>query len=535
MRLLGKRNKLIIVGTLIVAGVLVGGYFLYIGLQNKQDSLRLSITELEPLSEFARVRRVSSVYEDGVYSEQYRIDARLNGVVDDGDVWTLFLSDFDTENSPVEAELQLTKALGLEEYNLLEYVTEGSSIPISLQCNFINTGDVELTFPEYIDLLVTGTEFEVNGELDYWSVILGGEAMSPNPFTTDGVRTIGDSILSWVESVQSDAPLPGGTKYVVETGEVIQEGSSPRTSLFVLWGLADYYPLATAEKQEEILSFLEKEIATFTGYSMQSNDWSCNLLREAADNLSGCTDERCMSIQTDFKRLCEEDYSLGGVESPAEEYSTLEAVLEQRGADTTGVEYANSWGVLIPEATVVSNLVAKDDWLGTKENLDKAKSHYKKATRIYSKQEGSVYANGLCTLGIAALDLFSVTNDVQYKNDAGAIVENVDFEEECLTDRLNRFSCHSSVINESRCAMFLVRYSREFGGANELAVAKKLTKDVVSRNFDYSSYPGYASGIGAFYNRGVNSDSYEEQEYGVYEYDVRLNGQMLNLIHKFIE
>lgn len=531
-----KRKGLIIV--LIVLAVILSGaggyiYWRYTNEKTSIDDVEMTAALLDDISEFVNLHG-EEMKKDGDYIEQqYNIDLVLDRLEEKEDEFTFFVKGNDKDGNFITGELVLDPQLrssGNEDV-VFNAVEEGTLVTFTFVIK--SKAEFEMNFPTFLRSTFTKDKvILVECELESWEVNKGSLEDSEELDSGD----ISSSIFSWFQSLSNqneDKAMDVALIYDSTTGDEQYGTDSPRDSIFAVWGLTQYYnSLVSEEDKEKVLDYIKEEVKTYENYSIQSSDWNCKLMDMAYLNLDDCADSSCEDLREKIKGLCEDDYSLGPVEEKASQERSLADVLSGREENPDVFYYSNGWDDIGKYATKASDFAVRNLWIAEdSEELIWAQEYYQKAVENLQNTEGTKYVNGTCTLGIASLDLYSVTKDERYKTDADAILSELDLDSECTGFKTSRWSCYQSTDIASRCAMFLSQYSEVFDDQEAASLADKITRDLVSRVFDEEGYSGYVFGFGAFY-RKTPLESEDDEVHGSYSYTVKTNSQMMYLLNK---
>lgn len=257
-----------------------------------------------------------------------------------------------------------------------------------------------------------------------------------------------------------------------------------------IWALFKYYQKTQAAN---ILNIIKSDLVTNTTkpVSIQNDSLNCKLMADLYESSFFSATDREM-----IKKIC-----LSGAYGPQVEiegrrlvankdyvfnFNTVKSARDVGAKSATSIITNND---LSSAGFQVSDLVGRNKFTQNLEDIDLAKSVFKKAAGIYAGNVlDSSINSGVCMLGTAAVDLYKATSGVEYLNFATYVWDKENISPSNFYALTAKADCGLFA-----SALFSVTRDQKYKTAKD-----QFVESLKNNNFDYLGFRGFSTGDGCF-------------------------------------
>ncbi|HUS60170.1 MAG TPA: hypothetical protein VMX76_02190 [Nevskiaceae bacterium] len=356
-----------------------------------------------------------------------------------------------------------------------------------------------------------------------WEITAPALPPKPKEPTAKGeYLRIARQVLDWLDNQRDAREVYIFGNLCQISGQCETTGEDNRAGLAALWGRFRYYQVTQEKKDRGILT---DDLDIYTNPAkipvIQNDFWNCKLMYQMWQS----------DLLSDWQKEKVEKICWYGVYPPGEpkEVATpdLKIVIDDRPKLLKNPPRLSAFGGgIVEKAAFSADFSARYLWRKDEKELEKAIGFFNQAVSLYAQETSSDYLSGKWVLGIAALDLYRVTEETKYLDFAIALLEKEALEEICIIGDPSPTYCQESLSERATANLFLRQLFETTGKARYKNLASELTKKTIETAFDAQGYEGFFVGDGSFnsFGRGASIE-----KVNVYK-PIRDNGLIVGIL-----
>lgn len=303
-------------------------------------------------------------------------------------------------------------------------------------------------------------------------------------------QAITQKVFRWLTNLKNENPnkiYPGNLH--CEAGTCSQ-GTPNNASVFTsVWSRFQRYKLT---KNVEDLAVIKRDLNTFSDIArerpIQNSFWGCRLIYE----LHQSTLPEINPLKNTLQTLCQNIVNVSDSALDIERIldnnqvieADLDAMLAGRGIASTQLPAKDYY---VAYAGLASEFVSRNLWLGDAKDLTRAKLYFAKAAGGFNLKDKRQKVDNFPALGVAALDLYGVTNNSKYLDFATVLI------------REKQQNGCESLLDCALTAFFAQEYSQVSQNSDYQSLRDRMLAAAVANGYDDKGYPAVVNSLGAFH------------------------------------
>jgi len=317
---------------------------------------------------------------------------------------------------------------------------------------------------------------------------------------------VAKEVLDWLDEQRDSRDVYIYGYRCAINGDCEKQEADNRAGLAAIWGRSLHHQ---ATNNDNDLLIINKDINIYTDPEkvpiIQNNFWNCKLMYQVWQNDSLSNEQK-----TKVKNICdkssyyppelEEIDNL--IESDQLEKINPKTLIDNISSIEDNPQSAsNNSAKFIEYSTYSSDFTAKYLWEKDKLNLNRAQAYFNKAILLWKNEPRNTYLEGKCLLGIAALDLYTATQEENYLEFAASFLDKEKVKDLCLSPNEDGSTYYNdSILEHATCGIFANQLANLKGEEEYKEVKNSLVSNAVDNLLNYPQY-SEEEGKSAFFGR----------------------------------